>query len=654
MNKISPVQAACLQITSAVLCAAVISTAQAQPAPQASDAGTPEIIVTASRSEQNLQTAPVGATIITRAQIESAGVSDANEAIRKIGGVAGKTDLNGGREQQLDLRGFGATSFNNTVVLVDGMRISENEQTSARLSGIPASTIERIEIVRGGASVMWGEGASGGAINIILRKDAKKGVSGAVAVGVENYTKDSTAALRVGSTSGKGAFDLQLSSNGGLGYRNNNKNSQDVVDMGVVGNDGDISVRARVHHESFRSALPNALALSSFAINPRQSTATGKDYYDYNESRYSTGIDYRLGSWTAVVDLGIKSRSTEYGPGTGTVASFTNTDSTLFSPRVVYKDTVGATVVNANVGVDMNNWSYKTISSFANRVGNQTNRAFFASTDWFFSSETRLIAGVRTEGIVKKASNINNTTTYYLSNKVKATELALNQTVQKGLDVYVRGASSYRLANIDDYTNTNANIALRPQTSKDMEIGLKWRKATSHFTTRYFVQNTIDEIYSDPTTFQNINFDPTKRNGIELQGGVDATNKVQLTATVQSMKATFVSGTYAGKHIPLVNEQTAVLRAIYRLDIKQSVDVAWRALSSAYFGGDETNTATNKIPSNRFVDAQYRYIDRGFEASFAVVNLMNRLSYGNGFTPATPTVYADPGRTFRAALKYNF
>jgi iron complex outermembrane receptor protein len=654
MKKLSLVQAGCLQAASLLACTTAISIAQAQSAQQQSPASTPEIIVTASRSEQLLQTAPVGATIITRAQIESAGVTDANEAIRKVGGVAGKTDLSGGREHQLDLRGFGATSQNNTVVLVDGIRISENEQAAARLSGIPASTIERIEIVRGGSSVMWGEGASGGVINVILRSDTKKGVTGSVAAGVETYYKDGSAALRVGSASGKGAFDLQVNSNSGAGFRQNNKSNQDVIDMGVSAKEGDISLRARAHHERFHSALPNSLSLTNFLIDPKKSTATAKDYYNYSDSRYSTGLDYRMGSWTAVVDLGIKSRSTEFGPGTGTAVSQTNTDSTQFSPRAVYKDSFGSSAVNANIGLDIINWSYKTKSSFSNRVGNQTNRAFFAATDWLFATDTRIIAGMRTESVLRTASNLNNTTTYYLNNKVRASELALNQSIKKGLDVYVRAANSFRVANIDEYTSTNNAIELRPQTSKDTELGVKWRDGTSNLTARYFVQNTINEIYYDPTNFVNINYDPTKRKGIELQGGVNVSNKVYLSGSLQAMSAIFVSGTHAGKHIPLVSEQTAVLRAQYRLDDKQSIDSALRVLSGAYYGGDEANTSVNKIPSNRFIDAQYRFIDKGLELSFGFTNLMNRVSYSNGFTPATPTVYPDPGRVVRAGLKYNF
>jgi len=101
---------------------------------QAEDAVAP-VVVTATRMADAVQTAPVGASVITAAQIERAGVADANEAIRKLGGVAARSDLNNGREPVLDLRGHGETAGQNLVVLVDGMRVSENELASASRPG---------------------------------------------------------------------------------------------------------------------------------------------------------------------------------------------------------------------------------------------------------------------------------------------------------------------------------------------------------------------------------------------------------------------------------------------------------------------------------------------------------------------------------------
>ena len=166
---ISVPQAPGVRSAVAVACGVWFGSVAAQTATPTDAGATLEpVVVSASRLPELLRSAPIGATVITAEQIQRSGVIDANEAVRKLGGVPARTDLQGGRDPRLDLRGFGDTTDQNLVVLVDGIRISENEQATARLSSIPLDRIDRIEVIRGGASVLWGEGASAGVINVIL------------------------------------------------------------------------------------------------------------------------------------------------------------------------------------------------------------------------------------------------------------------------------------------------------------------------------------------------------------------------------------------------------------------------------------------------------------------------------------------------------
>jgi iron complex outermembrane receptor protein len=59
------------------------------------------------------------------------------------------------------------------VIVLDGVRLSENELSNAILSTIPIDSVERIEITRGGASVLYGDGATGGVVNIVTRRPVK-------------------------------------------------------------------------------------------------------------------------------------------------------------------------------------------------------------------------------------------------------------------------------------------------------------------------------------------------------------------------------------------------------------------------------------------------------------------------------------------------
>ena len=79
------------------------------------------------------------------------------------------------KNSSIDIRGMGATAPNNVLVLVDGQRLNENDLTGADLSTIPMSQIERIEILRGGGAVRYGNGAVAGVVNIITKKPVPGG-----------------------------------------------------------------------------------------------------------------------------------------------------------------------------------------------------------------------------------------------------------------------------------------------------------------------------------------------------------------------------------------------------------------------------------------------------------------------------------------------
>jgi iron complex outermembrane receptor protein len=107
----------------------------------------PPVVVTANRFEDRLTGMSASTTIITAEQRRSSGASDVNQAIRKIAGVLGRQNLIGSSDSALDLRGFGTTSEQNLVVMVDGIRLSEIDLSNALMSSIPVDSVERIEPV---------------------------------------------------------------------------------------------------------------------------------------------------------------------------------------------------------------------------------------------------------------------------------------------------------------------------------------------------------------------------------------------------------------------------------------------------------------------------------------------------------------------------
>ena len=619
----------------------------AQSAPQLK-----ETVVTANRVEQDLPSAPFSAIVLTGEQILASGASDANDAIRRLVSIPSRTDLRGGRNYSLDLLGFGATADQNVVVIVDGVRISENELATARLSAISPEMIESIEIIRGGSSVQWGEGASAGLINVVLKRSASAGLTGSASLQLESFSgRDARAQLQGGNA--HAGFDVNLRQRESDGYRINSENKQETASVGVNGSAGAVGLRARVSSENEKSRFPGGLTFAQYAANSRQ-TVTPNDLGNYAETRVSAGIDYTLDAWKFALDIGQRNRqSAGYFVGSS-YNSQSKSDSQQVSPKATYAGRVGSSALKVVVGLDFNRWNYNSVdNSGQNENATQDNRALYLIGDLLLPSNTRLTAGVRQEKVNKKALDAVNLVNYDRPDSLKAWDIGANQALSGGFNVYARGAQAYRLPNVDE--NRYLFAALRPQVTRDIEMGVKWQSvAGQRAGMRVFRQKATDEIAYDPTLFSNVNLDPTRRAGIELNGQVSLASNLTLNGSLQTVDAKFSEGPNAGKEIPLVSQTSAALRVNWQIDTRQRLGVGVQHLGKARFGNDNANDCARMIPANTLVDVRYVWKMDRVELSLAADNLTDRKSYSQAFNCVTGSIYPDPGRVLQASVKYSF
>ena len=129
-----------------------------------------QIVVTAAREEQKITDVPADIIVINREQLKHRTVAEALET------YAGLTfaSYNGNSSQStVTMRGFGENSHGRIMVLVDGIKQNNPDMSGIDWIALPSSAIERIEVMQGGASALYGSGAVAGVINIITRTPAK-------------------------------------------------------------------------------------------------------------------------------------------------------------------------------------------------------------------------------------------------------------------------------------------------------------------------------------------------------------------------------------------------------------------------------------------------------------------------------------------------
>ena len=133
------------------------------------------VVVTAAGYEQQIKEAPASISVVTRAELEKRAYTNLHDALRDVPGVILTPSDNNSND--IALRGMGA---NYTLILVDGKRTNSRETQTNGSTGTdqswipPLEAIERIEVVRGPMSSLYGSDAMGGVINVITRKVAKE------------------------------------------------------------------------------------------------------------------------------------------------------------------------------------------------------------------------------------------------------------------------------------------------------------------------------------------------------------------------------------------------------------------------------------------------------------------------------------------------
>jgi outer membrane cobalamin receptor len=127
------------------------------------------IVVTATRTATTILDSPDNVTVITAEELSAAGVATAAEALEAVAGVEIADIGTAGSVKSVRIRGSASAQV---LVLVDGVRMNDSQQGATDLSLLPVEMIERIEVVRGGTSALYGADALGGVVNIITKSRA--------------------------------------------------------------------------------------------------------------------------------------------------------------------------------------------------------------------------------------------------------------------------------------------------------------------------------------------------------------------------------------------------------------------------------------------------------------------------------------------------
>ncbi len=654
------------------LFAAVICIAAAQPAFAEDDVSLERIVVTPIRSEEYIKNSPNSVSVITRKSIEGSTAKNIPDILREEAGIDVRELYAGnGKSVNVDLRGFGESAPMNTLILVDGRRVTQIDLGGTDWIQIPLGAVERIEVIRGAGSVLYGDNAVGGVINIITRDGRGK-----------PYIKATQEAASYASYDTKVEFGgeykgLSFSSFNryyhSAGYRNNNDINSKDFDL-KLGYRPLESLNTKLSLGFHRDHYGMPGALYDRDINDRGPKATiypldDAETLDYFGDFTAENDFKKFGKLSADISMRIRQIKTNtYMDSFPTIAdSYIKTFG--FTPKYTVDHSIAGHKNKIIAGFDfydasdhVENGPYNAANDVA--VISKRNYGVYFLDQFSILQNLGATLGYRYDHARYNFEQIDQP-----ASKRSEAKKERNGVITAGLNyifgkyessIFANYSESFRLPMVDEFFSTSApNVNplwagglytyLDPQSGKNYEIGIRHNFNNDISAgLSLFRMDLHNEIWLDPVTYKNYNYDHTRRNGVELESKARLFKRVNLFANYTFTDALFIKGVFGGNQVPAVPQHK--WSAGFDFDIIEGLNFALNTnyVGERYFISDQNNKFP-RMASYITVDTRLGYKKRNFSLYGGIKNLFDEDYYEYGVASGSSerkTYYPAPGRNF--------
>ncbi|MCD6055739.1 MAG: btuB [Gammaproteobacteria bacterium] len=616
----------------------------------------PDVVVTASQESDELSNL-ANTTIITEAQIKNSGAADLVQLLQGQPGVQIYNTVGDPDQATFSLRGFGENAVSNTLILIDGRRLTNPDLGSTNLSTIPLSRIQRIEIFPGSAGVLYGDQAVGGVINIITKQNDT--LNGDAGIQYGSYQTINTYAS-VANTFDNG-FNLQFD-----GVTRNTDHYRDHNTLTA----GNGSARAGYRYDSgsafvqyqynqYDLELPGALTESQVSEDRRQAgTYSENDFVNNTNNIFSSGFEQWLTSdWQVQADISqlwMQGDSIVTGIEGAQVRNITQLNPLLIGHyRFLKQDST----LKIGANLEHDEYHYETpLFSLFNVNDTQMTQSLY--TQWQFPLSERLKAIVGIRGAwLNGTLNENNFNDHAL-----VSEIGGYYAFSPQLNGYLRRSGNYRFPKADEQNNFDTDqtiTVLKPQTGVSYETGFNWQERHSGITASLYELNLRNEIaYAPPDNDSdgrptNRNLDPTERRGVLLSGFYDFTEVWRLLTDYSFVNGRYSSGPFEGNRIPLVAKNMARLATRYDFSSQWQFYTEALITGRTYASGDDTNQAP--VAGYTIYNANLGYHNKAWDLITRINNITGK-EYYNYVIYMSPDQYYYPAdnRNILVTLRYKF
>jgi iron complex outermembrane receptor protein len=630
-----------------------------------------EVTVKANRFEHKDTEATYASEVHSAKQIEESGAATLYDYLAQQSSVTVLPNFGNKASPSIDMRGYGGENgFQNIVITVDGQRLNNIDQSSQLLGAIPLGNIERIEIAKGSGSVIYGDGATAGAIQIYTKK--KTGVTVSTSLG--NYGQKnsyinagiSEQHIDLSASLAHDSFD-GFSKRDATGHRDESTSNTQNVKLAIKPIDGlKFFAEGTSSRNDVRYVSP--LTRQEFKNDPRSAglnSSGGVNTYTHqglNTDQWKLGTEYQINDAFKLSATHFREDKTSEFP--------------TFAADYDYEGN--------EIALSFNNDSVSAIAGFQNFDGDRetssdvtskNNRAFFVNAEYrpsWISDALTLSAGARHEKVSYRY-NPTDATSLRDSDNLNAWDIGANYRFTTELSAFANYNKSFQTPDIDRFfvqdfsafpiITTAFNGFIDPAKVRTFNLGLNHVVTNNRLKLTVFRADLDGEIYFNPATFTNTNIDDSHKYGLEVQDYFKLNKQLSASVIYNYTRAIIDKETVLGfsvknKDLPAAPKHTVVANVNYKFLNHASLNLnhTWR--SKSYVFNDFLNNAPQKQDNyeSTNIALSYQYKNLSFFTSINnIFEQENSIQTSDDITSPGGSTYAvDFVRTWRVGMKADF
>lgn len=638
-----------------------------------------KIVVTPTRVVQSEYRTTSNVTVIDSKKIEASGARYVADILEEGAGIniyACSTD----KTVKVDIRGFADTSVSNVLVLVNGRKVNSIDISGPDWLQIPVEAIERIEVLRGAGSVLYGDNAVGGVVNIITKK-GKGPISGRIGVMYGSYNMQQEN-LEISGSQDNLSYYLYSKYHDTEGYRSN----ADVLTKDfnarlgyMVSENLSFDLTAGWHKDDY--GMPGGLDDISELVQYGRRGSTDPDDFASTKDRYvKLSFDSKphikdMDLGTFVIDVSYRNRdaySWFYYGGWPTATKYM-IDTKGITAKHIYNGAFSGREFNLVTGVDYydvehiikgSEWNWDDLTIYKEELG------FYVYSDYELLNKLFINGGARYQKADYRFDQRAASVRYETKNPSESVFMGgAKYEYADGSNLHFSVQETFRFLATDEWfsTWTGLNTDLNQQTGIQYEIGIKHNFFDTILlnATSYCI-DLKNEIYLNPAVYpgHNENYDRTRRKGVELGLTLDLMkladisflDNLSLYTNYTYQQPKFRGGDYGDNDIPMVPRHQANVGLMASFFKNYRLTFAGNYVGERYAIND-TGNETPKVKDHVVWDGKILYKNDFLEIYASVNNIFNE-KYNTYVVKSTGSTlkdyYPSPERNFVAGVSISF